>query len=116
MSCNQTFLILLYYISTAQCLEINQKVSLNIASEASYVYILSRQKLIKNAKMVQFGNLQSNSVTRQLSSNRTKIEGKCQNSEIKCDILKNLQTMCCSVIRSIRICIQTYLASSFCFL
>ena len=26
------------------------KVSLNIASVASYVYILSRQKLIKNAK------------------------------------------------------------------
>ena len=72
--------------------------------------------------MVQFGeflknwSLQSNSVTRQVSSNRTKIEGKCQNLKIKCDILKNFQTMCCSVIRSIRICIQTYLASSFCFL
>ena len=28
----------------------SQKVSFNIASEASYVYILSGQKLIKNAK------------------------------------------------------------------
>ena len=34
----------------AQCLKITEKVSFNIASEASYVYILSGQKLIKNAK------------------------------------------------------------------
>ena len=33
----------------------HQKVSLNIASEASYVYILSGRKLIKNAKNGQFG-------------------------------------------------------------
>ena len=33
-----------------QCLEITEKVSFNIASEASFVYILSGQKLIKNAK------------------------------------------------------------------
>ena len=39
----------------AQCLKITEKVSLNIASEASYVYLLSGQKLIKNAKMVNFG-------------------------------------------------------------
>ena len=32
-----------------------KKVSFNIASEASYVYILSRQKLIKNAKNGRFG-------------------------------------------------------------
>ena len=39
-----------------QCLKITEKVSFNIASVASYVYILSRQKLIKNAKkMVHFG-------------------------------------------------------------
>ena len=30
--------------------ENHKKVSFNIASEASHVYILSRQKLIKNAK------------------------------------------------------------------
>ena len=34
----------------SQCLKITEKVSFNIASEASYVYILSGQKLIKNAK------------------------------------------------------------------
>ena len=33
-----------------QCFKIVQKVAFNIASEASYVYILSGQKLIKNAK------------------------------------------------------------------
>ena len=33
-----------------RCLKITEKVSFNIASEASYVYILSGQKLIKNAK------------------------------------------------------------------
>ena len=33
----------------------SEKVSFNIASEASYVYILSGQKLIKNAKNGPFG-------------------------------------------------------------
>ena len=47
-----------------------RKVSFNIASEASYVYILSRQKFIENAKNGQF----------------------CQ--FLKCDILSNFQTMC----------------------
>ena len=37
-----------------QCLKITEKVSFNIASEASYVYILSGQKFIKNAKNGQF--------------------------------------------------------------
>ena len=32
-----------------QCLKITEKVSFSIASEASYVYILSGQKFIKNA-------------------------------------------------------------------
>ena len=35
---------------TLPCLKITEKVSFNIASEASYVYNLSGQKLIKNAK------------------------------------------------------------------
>ena len=36
--------------TSAQCSKITEKVSFNVASEASYVYILSGQKLIKNAK------------------------------------------------------------------
>ena len=35
---------------TSLCLKITEKVALKIASEASYVYNLSGQKLIKNAK------------------------------------------------------------------
>ena len=55
-----------------QCLKITEKVSFNIASEASYVFILSRQYFIKNAKIGHFGeflktwSLRSKSVTRQL--------------------------------------------------
>ena len=44
----------------AQCLKITEKVSFNIASEASYVYILSGQKFIKNAKIGQFGEFLKN--------------------------------------------------------
>ena len=36
------------------CLKITEKVSFSIASEASYVYILSGQKFVKNAKNGQF--------------------------------------------------------------
>ena len=43
-----------FVYSGAWCLKITEKVSFNIASEASYVYILSGQKLIKNAKNGQF--------------------------------------------------------------
>ena len=35
-------------------LDNHKKASFNMASEASYVYILSRQKFIKNAKNGQF--------------------------------------------------------------
>ena len=36
--------------ASPRCLKITEKVSFNIASEASYVYILNGRKLIKNAK------------------------------------------------------------------
>ena len=39
-----------WHCIAARCLKITEKVSFNIASEASYVYILSGQKLIKKAK------------------------------------------------------------------
>ena len=38
----------------ARCLKITEKVSFNITSEANYVYILSGQKFIKNAKNGSF--------------------------------------------------------------
>ena len=40
--------------AVTQCLKITEKVSFNIASEASYLYILSGQTLIKNAKICPF--------------------------------------------------------------
>ena len=38
----------------ARCMKIIEKVAFSIASEPSYIYILSGQKLIKNAKNVAF--------------------------------------------------------------
>ena len=35
---------------STRCLKITEKAAFNIASEASYVYILSRQKFFKNAQ------------------------------------------------------------------
>ena len=61
----------------------HKKVAFNIASEACYVYILSGQKLIKNAKNGQLWrifetwNLRSNIVTRQVYFNRIKNGGIC---------------------------------------
>ena len=45
----------IFLLPEPRCLKITEKVSFNIASEASYVYILSVQKLIKKAKKVHFG-------------------------------------------------------------
>ena len=42
-------LLVLYMKNKSRCLKITEKVSFNIASEASYVYILSGHKFIKNA-------------------------------------------------------------------
>ena len=39
-----------YIFYDTQCLEITEKVSFNLASEASYIYISSGQKFIENAK------------------------------------------------------------------
>ena len=69
----------------ARCLKTTEKVSFNIASEASFVYILSGQKLIKMPKMVHFGeflktwSLLSYSVTRHVNFNRTTIDEKYKN-------------------------------------
>ena len=41
---------LVYILQGARCLKNTEKVSLNNSNEASYVYILSGQKLIKKAK------------------------------------------------------------------
>ena len=72
-------------LNISQCLKITEKVAFNMASEASYFYILSRQNFIKNAKNRQFlknWSSRSNSVTRKVTINRPNIGGKCQNSKI----------------------------------
>ena len=51
----------IHFPSCTQCLKITEEVAFNIASEASYVCILSRQKFIKNAKNGQFGDFLKNS-------------------------------------------------------
>ena len=68
-------------------MKITEKVSFNIASEASYVYILCQQKLIKNAKNGPFcasfwkTDACGQTVLPDMSVlNRTQICGKCQNS------------------------------------
>ena len=45
------------YERVTPCVKIDRKVAFNIASEASYVYILNGQKFIKNAKNVQIGEV-----------------------------------------------------------
>ena len=64
----------------AQCLKITEKVSFNIASEASYVYILSGQKL--------------------MDKNCWKMP-KLKTWNFKCDILSDFQTMCVCLVKSI---------------
>ena len=68
------------------CLKITENISFNIASEASYVYDKSSLKMPKMVDFVEFlktWSLRSNSVTRQVTFNRTKIGGKSQNWKIK---------------------------------
>ena len=73
-----------------RCLKITGKVSFNIASKSSYVYILSGQKFIKNARkwsiLASSGKPEACGETvlpaRSLF-NRTEIGGKCLNSKIQ---------------------------------
>ena len=78
--------------SFARCLKISEKVSFNIASEASYVYILSVQKLIKNAK---------NGPIWQVFENLKLSVKQCYQAgqKFKCYILGDFQTM--------RVCIES---------
>ena len=56
----------LNFFHWARCLKITKKVSFNIANEASYVYILKRQKIIKKLQKTSIENysLRPNSVNR----------------------------------------------------
>ena len=84
-----------YHINT-QCLKITEKVSINSMSKASYIFILSGQKFLKNAKNGSFWRVFENLklAVKQVSFNRTKIGGKCQNLKRSNEHLSNFQTMC----------------------
>ena len=72
-----------------QCLKITEKVSFNIASVASFVYILSGQKFIKMPKMVNLASFwkpAACSATRHVNFDRT-------NEKLKWDILDDFQTL-----------------------
>ena len=78
-----------------------EKVSFNIASEASYVYILSGQKLIKNAKNGPFWRVfeKLDACSQTVLPDRSVLLGQklVENAKIqkfKCNILSNFQTMC----------------------
>ena len=85
--------------SSARCLKITEKVSFNIASEASYVYIWSVQKLIKNAKNDQFGEFWKPEACGQtVLPDRSILKGQklAENTKIqkfKCAILGDFQTL-----------------------
>ena len=69
------FLNDLKFLTDTRCLKIKEKVSINIASKASYIYILSGQKLIKNVKNGPFFE----NLKLAVKQKNGKI-GKCQNS------------------------------------
>ena len=82
-------------------LKITEKVSFNIASEASYAYILSVQKFIKNAKNGPFWRVfhKPEACGQTVLPDRSILIGQklVENAKIqkfKCDILSNFQTPC----------------------
>ena len=77
-------------------LKITEKVSFNIVSEASYVYILSGQKLIKNAQNVPFWKPEACRQTELPDMSVLIWQTLVENAKIekfKCDIWNNFQTM-----------------------
>ena len=74
-----------------------EKVAFNIASEASFTIWVAKS-LFKSAKNGPFGeffktwSLLLNSVTRQVTFNRTKMDGNVKIQKFKWDILSNFQT------------------------
>ena len=84
-------------------MKITEKVSFNIASEASYVYILSGQKFIKNAKNGSFWRVPEACGQTELPDRSVLIGQKMkENAKIekfKCDILGDFQTLCYTLLK-----------------
>merc|ERR1711860_289312 len=95
-----TVVIILIYFFYVRCLKLTEKVSFNIASEASYVHILSGQKLIKNAKNGQFWRVvrKPEACGQIVLPDRSVLIGQklvenAKMKKFKCVILSNFQTM-----------------------
>ena len=80
----------------SQCLKIPEKVKFNIASEESYVYILSGQKLIKNWQNIIFENLKP-AVKQCFQTSQFITTKKIENVKVEklnCDIMRDFQVLC----------------------
>ena len=90
-----------------RCLKITEKVSFNIASEASYVYILSGQKLILKCQKLSIwasfwkpeGCGQTVLPDRSVLIGQKLVEN-AKIKKIKCDILGDFQTLCLNESKS----------------
>ena len=71
--------------------ENHRKISFNIASEASYIYILSGQKLNKNAKKGPIWRVFENLKLAVKQSYQTDQFNRSKVKKFKCDILGNIQ-------------------------
>ena len=78
--------------------EITEKVAFNIAIEVSYIYILSGQKFIKNAKNGEFLGFFENLKLAVKQCYQTVQFLMDQMPKFKCDILGNFQTLCTHVV------------------
>ena len=78
-------------------MKITKKVSINIASEASYVYIFSGQKLVKNAKNGSFWRVFQDLklVCQTVLPDKSILKGQklMENAKIQ-EFLGDFQTMC----------------------
>ena len=73
----------------ARCLKITEKVSFNIASEASYVYILSVWQVFLKSEACDQTVLPDRSIL----IGRQKLVENAKVQKFKCYILRNFQTM-----------------------
>ena len=96
------YLQIFQLLITTRCLKITEKVSFNIASEASYVYIFSGQKSIKNTKNGPFWRVfrKPEACGQTVLPDRSVLIGQklVENAKIKkfkCDILGDFQTLWC---------------------
>ena len=90
------YFLFLQILLFGQLLKVFENVLFNIASEASYIYILSGQKFFKNAKKCQFWKPEACGQTVLPDRSfliRQKLMGNAKIEELKCDILSHFHTL-----------------------